>query len=88
MIASMVRAQRKKAIHQLDVEMTIQQQNRWESTHALIDSEAGVNCISQSLVQAMQLQGAANTIVSPTSISGEKMFCYEQHLIQLRLQDS
>ena len=36
----------------------------------------------------MQLQGAANTTVSPTSISGEKMFCYEQHLIQLRLQDS
>ena len=36
----------------------------------------------------MQLQGAVNMTVSPTSISGEKMFCYEQHSIQLRLQDS
>ena len=39
-------AQGKKAIHQLDVKVAIQQQDEWESTHTLIDSGAGVNCIS------------------------------------------
>ena len=85
MIASIVGVQRKKTIHQLDVKMTIQQQNEWESTHTLINSEVRVNCISESLVQAMQLQGVINMIVSPTSISEKKMFCYEQHSIQLCL---